>query len=127
MQKTILGIETSCDETGAAIVTSEHAILADVVATQFHVHAAFNGVVPKLAARSHEEALPIVVAQAIQRAGSSSSSDNSSGRSESNSNVSHDKGITNGAQRDILDDIAINMDNVNGAFDNDGGDNDKEV
>ena len=48
---TILGIETSCDETAAAIVDSGHRILSNVVASQFDVHGRYGGVVPELADR----------------------------------------------------------------------------
>jgi hypothetical protein len=57
----ILGIETSCDETAAAVVSraadGSGEILADVVLSQLDVHAAFGGVVPELAARSHVSTL----------------------------------------------------------------------
>jgi N6-L-threonylcarbamoyladenine synthase len=65
----VLGIETSCDETAAAVVGAS-GILADVVYTQ-SVHAAFGGVVPELASRAHAEKLPSVVRAALARSGRS--------------------------------------------------------
>ena len=57
----VLGIETSCDETAAAVVTSEGAVLSNIVATQVPVHARYGGVVPELASRNHLlSALPVV-------------------------------------------------------------------
>jgi N6-L-threonylcarbamoyladenine synthase len=69
----ILGIETSCDETAAAVVrrfadgTGE--ILADVVLSQLDLHSAFGGVVPELAARSHVSTLDRLVEQALEESG----------------------------------------------------------
>jgi N6-L-threonylcarbamoyladenine synthase len=65
----ILGIETSCDETAAAIVTSGGRILANVVASQADLHARLGGVVPEIAARRHLELLTPVVRQALDEAG----------------------------------------------------------
>jgi N6-L-threonylcarbamoyladenine synthase len=57
----VLGIETSCDETAAAIVTGEGRVLSNIVATQIPVHARYGGVVPELASRNHLlAALPVV-------------------------------------------------------------------
>lgn len=69
---TFLGIESSCDDTAAAIVratgdTGE--ILSNVVAGQTELHAAFGGVVPEIAARAHAEKLDICVEQALEQAG----------------------------------------------------------
>ncbi|MEW6567971.1 MAG: tRNA (adenosine(37)-N6)-threonylcarbamoyltransferase complex transferase subunit TsaD [Chloroflexota bacterium] len=61
----ILGIETSCDETAAAVVESGRHILASVVASQVAKHAAFGGVFPEVASRMHIEAIYPVVAQAL--------------------------------------------------------------
>ncbi len=61
----ILGIESSCDETAAAVVTTEGAVLSDVVASQIDEHAPYGGVVPELAARAHLRAVLPVVAQAL--------------------------------------------------------------
>ncbi len=64
----ILGIETSCDETAAAVVADGTTILSSVVASQVDVHHRFGGVVPELAARRHIEAVAPVVDEAIGRA-----------------------------------------------------------
>ncbi len=64
----ILGIESSCDETSAAIVRNGREVLANVVASQL-VHADYGGVVPELASREHLRAIVPVVREAMQRAG----------------------------------------------------------
>jgi N6-L-threonylcarbamoyladenine synthase len=64
-----LGIETSCDETAAAVFTDEPAVLANVVASQTELHARFGGVVPEVAARAHLQRLLPVVDEALRRAG----------------------------------------------------------
>jgi N6-L-threonylcarbamoyladenine synthase len=64
----ILGIETSCDETSAAIVRNGREVLANVVASQL-VHADYGGVVPELASREHLRAIVPVVREAMHRAG----------------------------------------------------------
>ena len=61
----ILGIESSCDETAAAVVKDGTAILSSVVSSQVEIHHRFGGVVPELASRKHVEAVVPVVAQAI--------------------------------------------------------------
>jgi N6-L-threonylcarbamoyladenine synthase len=66
---TILGIETSCDETGAAVVRSGQQILSNVVASQIAAHQPFGGVVPELASREHLRAIVPVVRQALSEAG----------------------------------------------------------
>ena len=69
---TILGIESSCDDTAAAVVrgtADQSEILSNVVAGQTELHAAFGGVVPEIAARAHVEKLDISVAQALVQAG----------------------------------------------------------
>ena len=65
----ILGIETSCDETAAAVVEDGRAIHSSVVASQVDVHARFGGVVPELASRAHVELITAVVAEALVEAG----------------------------------------------------------
>lgn len=65
----VLGIESSCDETAAAVVTSERNILANIVRSQIPDHAPFGGVVPEIAARSHLEHLDGIVARAMDEAG----------------------------------------------------------
>jgi N6-L-threonylcarbamoyladenine synthase len=64
----LLGIETSCDETAAALVKDGTTTLASVVASQIHVHHPYGGVVPELASRKHIEAVVPVVDQAIEEA-----------------------------------------------------------
>ena len=70
----ILGIETSCDETAAAIVRGGRTILSSKVASQIETHSPFGGVVPELAGRKHLENLVPVVTAAIEEAGTSTSS-----------------------------------------------------
>ena len=69
---TVLGIETSCDETAAAVVRREPdgrgEILSDIVLSQTEEHAAFGGVVPEIAARAHVEALDEVIRAAMAKA-----------------------------------------------------------
>jgi N6-L-threonylcarbamoyladenine synthase len=66
---TILGIETSCDETAAAVVTGGLDIRSSVVSSQVDLHARFGGVVPEIASRAHVELLTPVVAEALVEAG----------------------------------------------------------
>ena len=72
-QAIILGIETSCDETAAAVVVRDQSgqgtIRSNVVRSQLDEHAAFGGVVPELAARAHVEWLDHIIAQAVAEAG----------------------------------------------------------
>ncbi len=65
----ILGIETSCDETAAAVVNSGNRILSSVVASQIKAHRPFGGVVPELASRKHLEAIAGVVHEAVSISG----------------------------------------------------------
>ena len=65
----ILGIESSCDETAAAVVQDGTHILSDVVVSQIDVHRDYGGVVPELASRKHIEAISLVIEQALERAG----------------------------------------------------------
>jgi N6-L-threonylcarbamoyladenine synthase len=65
----ILGIESSCDETGAAVVRSGEQILSNVVASQIATHKPYGGVVPELASREHLRAIVPVVRQALAEAG----------------------------------------------------------
>jgi len=65
----ILGIETSCDETAAALVTADGEILANVVSSQAELHARYGGVVPEVASRRHLELVTPVVRQALAEAG----------------------------------------------------------
>ncbi len=75
MQDTdILGIESSCDETGAAVVRSGQQILSNVVASQIATHQPYGGVVPELASREHLRVIVPVVRQALAEAGQTYSS-----------------------------------------------------
>jgi N6-L-threonylcarbamoyladenine synthase len=65
----ILGIETSCDDTCAAVVTEAGAILSNVVASQGLLHARYGGVVPEIASRRHLELIDAVLADALEEAG----------------------------------------------------------
>ena len=65
----ILGIETSCDETAAAVVTHDGEIRSNIVASQAELHAQFGGVVPEIASRRHLELVTPVVRQALDDAG----------------------------------------------------------
>ena len=67
----ILGIETSCDETAAALVTADGEIRANVVASQAELHARFGGVVPEIASRRHLELVSPVIQEALAEAGAS--------------------------------------------------------
>jgi N6-L-threonylcarbamoyladenine synthase len=66
--KPVLGIETSCDDSSAAVVTEEGAVLSCVLASQAEVHGPYGGVVPELASRAHLERLPQVVEKAVAEA-----------------------------------------------------------
>jgi N6-L-threonylcarbamoyladenine synthase len=65
----ILGIESSCDETAAAVVEDRGRVLSSVVASQVEVHRRYGGVVPELASRRHIEAIGPVVLESLERAG----------------------------------------------------------
>ena len=69
----ILGIETSCDETAASLITENDQgipiILSNIVSSQVDVHKEFGGVVPELAARSHIEKIDWIVKKAIDESG----------------------------------------------------------
>jgi len=62
----LLGLETSCDETAAALVTREGEVRANVVASQAELHARYGGVVPEIASRRHLELAAPVVAEALR-------------------------------------------------------------
>ena len=64
----ILGLETSCDETAAAVVTSEQRVLSNVVSTQVAIHRKYGGVVPELASRAHLEGVLPIIDLALERA-----------------------------------------------------------
>jgi N6-L-threonylcarbamoyladenine synthase len=65
----ILGIESSCDETAAAVVEDGRIVLASVVASQLDTHGKYGGVVPELASREHLRAIVPVVREAMERSG----------------------------------------------------------
>src|SRR4051812_34293202 len=65
----ILGIESSCDETAAAVVEAGETVLSSVVASQMETHGKYGGVVPELASREHLRAIVPVVREALERAG----------------------------------------------------------
>src|SRR6059058_919118 len=69
MSTRILGIESSCDETAAAIVADGREILSSVVASQVDVHRKYGGVVPELASREHLRQIVPVVREALAQAG----------------------------------------------------------
>ncbi len=69
----VLGIETSCDETAAAVVDGGTTIVSSVVSSQIDLHARYGGVVPELAGRAHVELLTPVLADALALAGSGTS------------------------------------------------------
>ncbi len=64
----VLGIETSCDDTAAAVVRSDGTILGEAVASQHEVHAKYGGIVPGLAKEAHEKAIDAVVDEALKQA-----------------------------------------------------------
>ena len=65
----ILAIESSCDETAAAISRDGREILADVVYSQVDMHAEYGGVVPEIASRKHIEKVSLVAQKALKKAG----------------------------------------------------------
>lgn len=64
----LLAIESSCDETSAAVVRDGSEMLSNIVASQVDVHAKFGGVVPELASRKHLEAISVVIDEALEKA-----------------------------------------------------------
>ena len=69
MARLFLGIESSCDDTAAAVVSDDRRILSSVVADQASLHVAFGGIVPEIAARAHAEKLDVAVEAALNEAG----------------------------------------------------------
>ena len=65
----ILGIETSCDETAAAVVDDGRAVRSSVVSSQVDLHVRYGGVVPEIASRAHVEIINDVIGQALLEAG----------------------------------------------------------
>ncbi len=64
----VLGIESSCDETAAALVQDGHTVLSNIVASQIDTHRSFGGVVPELASREHLRNIGYVVRRAFEEA-----------------------------------------------------------
>lgn len=69
MARYFLGIESSCDDTGAAVVADDRQILSNVVVDQAALHESFGGIVPEIAARAHTEKLDVAVGLALSKAG----------------------------------------------------------
>ena len=65
----VLGIETSCDETAAAVVSDERAVLSNILTSQILLHQPYGGVVPENAARSHLASLPLIIQKALATGG----------------------------------------------------------
>jgi len=68
MRTRILGIESSCDETAAAVVSDGLEVLSNVVASQIEIHKKYGGVVPELASREHLRQIVPVVREALAQA-----------------------------------------------------------
>lgn len=64
----VLGIETSCDDTGAAVVMDGRKVLSNIVSSQISIHQKYGGVVPELASRRHIESIVPIVVEALERA-----------------------------------------------------------
>ena len=65
----VLAIESSCDETAAAIVEDGRKVLSDKIISQVDLHKIYGGVVPEIASRSHAEVISMLAQQAIEEAG----------------------------------------------------------
>jgi N6-L-threonylcarbamoyladenine synthase len=65
----VLGIETSCDETSAAVVKDGTQVLSNIVASQEAIHAPYGGIVPEIASRHHIEQIELIVNRALDKAG----------------------------------------------------------
>lgn len=66
---TVLGIESSCDDTGVGIVRSDGVVLANVVLSQYEIHEKFGGIVPSLAMEAHKANIDVALNRALQEAG----------------------------------------------------------
>ena len=64
----ILGIETSCDETAAAVVENGRNVLSNIISSQIEIHKEFGGVVPEVASRKHIENINIIIEKALKEA-----------------------------------------------------------
>lgn len=69
MEKIILALETSCDETSAAVLKNGNIVLSNIISSQIPVHQKFGGVVPEIASRKHVEIINGVIAEALEKAG----------------------------------------------------------
>src|SRR6478672_8148536 len=69
----VLGIESSCDETAAAVVRNGNSILSSIISSQIEMHRPFGGVVPELASREHLEKIDPILHKALLEAGVESS------------------------------------------------------
>ena len=65
---TVLGIESSCDETAAAVVRNGREVLSSVISSQIEIHRRFGGVVPEVASRNHTMAINSVIDEALSKA-----------------------------------------------------------
>ena len=65
----LLAVESSCDETAAAVVANGRQVLSDVIASQIDTHTIYGGVVPEIASRQHVEQINFVIRQALAQAG----------------------------------------------------------
>ena len=65
----ILGIESSCDETAASVVSGPSKVLSSIIANQHDLHAQYAGVVPEIASRAHLERITPVIREALAKAG----------------------------------------------------------
>lgn len=65
----ILGIETSCDDTCAAVIKNGTAVLSNIVSSQAEIHSKYGGIVPEIASREHIEMIGMVIKEALERAG----------------------------------------------------------
>ena len=65
----VLGIETSCDETAAALVRDGREILSSIISSQIELHRPFGGVVPELASREHLDKIDPIIKEALTKAG----------------------------------------------------------
>ena len=68
MSKYIMGIESSCDDTGVSIIKDDKELLANVVSSQIDVHAKYGGVMPEIASRLHAENITICIEKALNDA-----------------------------------------------------------
>ena len=84
---TVLGIESSCDDTGAAIVRSDGTILGEALASQKTIHEAYGGIVPGLAKQAHEENIDGVIADALQQAITATASTSSTTKTNSSRSI----------------------------------------